>query len=310
MRVTLKQACALVKQGKIVAIPTETVYGLAASLSHSEAIEEIYERKGRPKNKPLTIHLAYRTQVENYAAVIPKDFDRLAGAFWPGPLTLILPAKKECVAPIVRGGLDTIAFRIPDHPLARQVLVDCGPLAVPSANRSGKFSATTAEHVEEDFGKNFPVLDGGACAKGVESTILTYCRKRWHILRLGVLSPEAFAPVLGYIPKAMPPPDKDAEIIDSKQEEKDRVPLTTLILDEEVLPQSIGVVVGFSDRTYPPSCRVFSLGVSTDPAGVAKHLYEVLHRLDLERVGKAWIDTDFPQGGLWMTVLERLRTWA
>jgi L-threonylcarbamoyladenylate synthase len=137
MRVTLEKSCELLRQEQVVAIPTETVYGLAASLSSSEAIDHIFTLKGRPADNPLIIHVADSLQVKYYTQNIPEGFDALASTFWPGPMTLILPAVKEWVPATVRANLDTVAFRIPSHPLTLQVLSDVGPLVMPSANLSG-----------------------------------------------------------------------------------------------------------------------------------------------------------------------------
>jgi len=172
MLVTLENACERLKQGAVVAIPTETVYGLAASLSSLEAIKQVFALKGRPANNPLIIHVSDPSQVQLYTEELPKDFSVLAEAFWPGPMTLILSADKLQVPKIVRAGLDTVAFRVPDHSLALEVLSNIGPVVMPSANLSGSPSSTCSEHVCNDFGRDFPVLDGDRCLRGVESTIL------------------------------------------------------------------------------------------------------------------------------------------
>jgi len=201
MRITSEQACAFLQEGRVVAIPTETVYGLAASLSCLEAIEDLYRIKGRPKRKPMTIQVSDVKHVAAYAQNIPESFDLLAKTFWPGALTLVLPAKMECVPEIVRAGLDSAAFRIPGHSLTLQLLERVGPLVVPSENLSGKPSGTCVEHVEQTFGRDFPVLDGERSEKGIESTILTYQDSQWRMLRWGALSPKKFEACLGYQPK-------------------------------------------------------------------------------------------------------------
>ena len=200
MRVSLEKASELLRQGQVVAIPTETVYGLAASLSSTEAIDHIFTLKGRPADNPLIIHVADSNQVVYYSKDIPAGFEALASTFWPGPMTLVLPAVKEWVPASVRANLDTVAFRIPSHPLTLQVLSDVGPLVMPSANISGRPSATCPEHVESDFGEDFPVLDGGECLRGLESTILIYRKGRWEIVRQGALSSDIFESLLGYQP--------------------------------------------------------------------------------------------------------------
>jgi len=166
------QAAALLKEGKLVVFPTETVYGLGASALDETAAARIYEAKGRPSDNPLIIHFAHAEDAEKYAEVSPS-FLKLADLFMPGPLTVILP-KKDCIPFSVTGGLSTVAVRVPSHPIAHQLLVTAGiPIAAPSANRSGRPSCTTVEHVIEDMnGKVDAILDGGESDLGLESTIL------------------------------------------------------------------------------------------------------------------------------------------
>ncbi len=306
MRVNLENACELLQTGNVVAIPTETVYGLAASLSNPEAIEHIFTLKGRPADNPLIIHVADSSQVVCYTKDIPEDFEVLANTFWPGPMTLVLPAVKEWVPSIVRADLDTVAFRIPSHPLTLQVLSNVGPLVMPSANLSGKPSATRPEHVENDFSRDLPVLDGGECYRGVESTILMYNINRWEIVRLGALTPEIFETFLGYKPRVNEFIGEEHPVCPG-QLYRHYAPQATLILDADTPPESIGAVVGFSNRTYPDSCRIFELGATTDPEEVAKNLYGTLRLLDSEGIKAAWVDTSFPKAGLCSTIAERLR---
>lgn len=309
MRINVQKASDLIKQGHVVAIPTETVYGLAASLSNLEAIEQIFTLKGRPSNNPLIIHVADNSQVVYYTKNIPEGFEELAMTFWPGPMTLVLPAESAWVPGIVRAGLDTVAFRIPSHPLALQVLADVGPLVMPSANLSGKPSATDPKHVESDFGPDFPVLDGGECLRGVESTILISQNGKWEIIRLGALSPEIFEPLLGYQPRVVKHSSDSAPICPG-QLYKHYAPKAALILDQNIPPESIGAILGFSDKIYPESCKLFALGSTKDPEQVAKNLYCVLRTLDQEGIEKAWVDTRFPETGLWTTIAERLQKAA
>ena len=307
MQVTQEEACQLLYQGKVVAIPTETVYGLAASLSNLEAIEKIYQIKGRPSDNPLIIHLAESAQIAFFIKDRPPGFETLASSYWPGPMTLVVPVEKEWVPEIVRAGLDTVAFRVPSHPSTLQVLSKVGPLVMPSANISGRPSATCVEHVEADFGRDFPVLNGGRALRGLESTILTYRKNRWDIIRLGALSAEMFEPLLGYLPQYVGP-SVGSKPLCPGQNYQHYAPETTLILDPEVSPESIGTVVGFSNRNYPASCRLFALGPINSPSEVAKNFYHVLRQLDENKVERAWVDTDFPEKeGLWATISERLK---
>lgn len=305
MRIDLQQAIDLLRNGKVVGVPTETVYGLAASLSHPQAISEIFTLKGRPSNNPLIIHLQEGSQVIPFADTLPKGFDLLARHFWPGPLTLVIPVKEDTVPKKARAGLPTAAFRVPAHPVTRMLLEQTGPLVMPSANLSGKPSATSPEHVEEDFGQAFPVLHGGHCDKGVESTILYFDGKQWEIIRQGALPSEAFKELLGYSPPIASKAENGKPLCPG-QLYRHYAPKAKLKLTKEFAPGMKGVVVGFEGRRYPAECRVMTLGPLSDPEKVAEHLYTALRRLDNENVSAAWVDIDFPAHGLWSTIAERL----
>lgn len=194
------RAAHLLKAGELVAFPTETVYGLGAPLFNVDAIERIFVAKGRPRDNPLIVHLSDVTQATKVAEELLASFFKLAAAFWPGPLTLIV--KKRAVIPsIVSAGLETIALRLPAHSLAQRLIEEVGePLVAPSANLSGKPSSTTAEHVIEDFeGKIAAVLDGGACQVGIESTVIDLRdEKRPVLLRPGSITQQEIETILGY----------------------------------------------------------------------------------------------------------------
>ncbi|MCR5663904.1 MAG: threonylcarbamoyl-AMP synthase [Oscillospiraceae bacterium] len=190
-------AAALIKKGGLVAVPTETVYGLAADGLDAEAVEKIYELKGRPSVKPLSLMIPLAEAMWEYAAEVPEDAKRLAGRFWPGPLTIVLRAK-ELVPDIVRAGGETVAFRCPDHPLTLALLAACGvPLAAPSANPSGAKSPVSADEVLSYFdGQIDAVIDGGVCAVGKESTLIDMSRRPYRILRRGALGEDEIADAL------------------------------------------------------------------------------------------------------------------
>lgn len=314
MKVSLDRAVELLNAGHVVAIPTETVYGLAASIHFPGAIQEIFSLKGRPSDNPLIIHLASANDIPLYAKELTEDFQKLSKTFWPGPLTLVLNAMEEKIPAIVRAGLPTAAFRVPSHEVTLAILNKTGPLVMPSANLSGKPSATTAEHVEDDFGKDFAVLDGGVCKKGVESTIL-YRDKvadqgEWIVIRLGALPPEAFLPALGYVPKVKDQEERSSPLCPG-QLYRHYSPKAKLILSDSILlAETIPNIVGFSDRIYPKSSRLFSLGTSNDSETAAYLLYDVLRRLDQENIDLAIVDMDFPTNGLWLTLRERLQKAA
>lgn len=185
----LTVACQLLKAGNVVAMPTETVYGLAADISQQAAVEQIFTLKGRPTNHPLIIHISAITQLEDYANRIPDYAYQLAKHFWPGPLTLVL-YKSDLVGGWVTGGHDTVGVRMPNHPLALELINRVGkPLAAPSANRFGKISPTQAAHVYAEFGNQIAIVEGGDCQVGIESTIIDATESNiCTILRPGMIS--------------------------------------------------------------------------------------------------------------------------
>ncbi len=306
-RLSLSEAVLALQEGEVVAVPTETVYGLAASLRHPEAIAHLFALKGRPLANPLIIHLADVSELEAYLSDRPPGFTPLAKAFWPGALTCVLPIHPERIPSLVRAGLPTAGFRIPSPLLTRSLLQATGPLVMPSANLSGRPSATCPEHVEEDFGSDFPVLDGGRCPKGVESTILFYQGVEWVILRLGALSPESFEPVLGYQPRVIT--KQPGMPLCPGQLFRHYAPRARLWLGKErpkrENAEERAFVLGFKERDYP-GCRVIMLGSLKDPGEVAENLYRCLRQLDQEGAAEAWVDSDFPRDGLWQTIHERL----
>jgi L-threonylcarbamoyladenylate synthase len=194
------RAAALLGEGRLVAVPTETVYGLMARADRDESVAAIYRAKGRPSFNPLIVHVADLAAAQELAVLDERALS-LATAFWPGALTMVLPLREgAAVAPAVTAGLPTVALRCPAHPLMRAVIAESGlALAGPSANRSGGVSPTLAEHVVASLGANVDaVLDGGACEAGLESTIVALREDgRWQILRPGPISREAILQVLG-----------------------------------------------------------------------------------------------------------------
>jgi L-threonylcarbamoyladenylate synthase len=195
---TLDDAIRILRSGGLVAFPTETVYGLGGDASNPEAVKKIYAAKGRPRNHPLIVHLASAAQVRDWARDMPEPGRRLAERFWPGPLTLIL-RRAAHVNELVTGGQDTIALRVPSHAAAQALLAAFGGgVAAPSANRYGRVSATTADHVRSEFGNTVDyVLDGGACDVGIESTIVDVSGARPALLRPGSITSADIEALLG-----------------------------------------------------------------------------------------------------------------
>lgn len=186
----------LLKSGEVVAFPTETVYGLGADAKNPDAIHKVFEIKGRPSDNPLIVHISGKEQVEDFASEISEDARKLMDAFWPGPLTLIFKKKPE-VLDLITAGLDTVALRWPKHPLSQELIARVGPVVAPSANSSGKPSPTKAEHVKEDFGNDFPVVDAGETAIGLESTVLDISSEPYTIYRPGAISADEITEIIG-----------------------------------------------------------------------------------------------------------------
>ena len=196
----LEEACRILQKGGLVAFPTETVYGLGGNAMHPEASAKIYAAKGRPSDNPLIVHIADMDALEDIAQSVPEAAVKLADHFWPGPLTMIFP-KKEAVPKSTTGGLETVAVRMPSHPVARALIRESGVyIAAPSANTSGRPSPTKAEHVKEDLdGRIDMILDGGAVGIGLESTIVDLSTGVPTILRPGYITGEMLEDVLGEV---------------------------------------------------------------------------------------------------------------
>ena len=193
-------AAELLKDGQLVALPTETVYGLGANGLDPQAVAKIFQAKGRPQDNPLILHIANAQQMELFCHDIPESAWRLADAFWPGPLTMVLPAR-DVVPKCTTANLPTVAVRCPDCEITRKIISQAGvPVAAPSANISGKPSTTTAQHVYHDHNGKIPlIVDGGPCRVGVESTIIDLTEHPPRLLRPGGITPEQLTEVLGEI---------------------------------------------------------------------------------------------------------------
>ena len=227
-----REAAVLLCGGSVVAIPTETVYGLAASIYSEEALKEVYAVKGRPQDNPVIVHISDEEMLDGIVTEIPDDAKVLARHFWPGPLTMIF-RKKDTVSDTITCGLDTVAVRFPSHPVAHAVIEAAGvPLAAPSANLSGRPSPTTAEHCVHDLWGKVPlILDGGQCDVGVESTVVSVTGDHPVILRPGIISLEE---IRQYLP--------DAEVSEAVRRK---------VSDDEKVASP-----GLKYKHYSPECRV------------------------------------------------------
>jgi L-threonylcarbamoyladenylate synthase len=305
MQVSLSQAIDLLKQGEVVAIPTETVYGLAADARNENALREIYRIKQRPASNPLIVHIASSEQVLDWAADFPSLAQRLAQTFWPGPLTLVLPARSD-VSIIVRAGEPTVALRVPNHPLAQQVLQQSGlGLAAPSANRYTQLSPTIAKHVEDSLGQQLPVLDGGACKVGIESTIIAVESDQWQLLRLGMITEAEIASVAGkpalkggrHTPKAPGQhllhysPTTPMKLFSNREE---------LLAFAETEPNCAAILLG-DGVVY--NCKTFNL--PNEAVRMAEKLYDTLHQMDALGVSLLLIEAP-PNTAEWLAIHDRL----
>ncbi len=299
----IAEAADLLRAGALVAIPTETVYGLAADARNDRAVAAIYAAKNRPAFNPLIVHLPDLAAVARLAVLTPEA-ERLAAAFWPGPLTLVLPLRPDAgLSPLVTAGLDTVAIRLPAHPVARALLTQAGiPVAAPSANPSGRVSPTRAEHVLAGLsGRIAAVLDGGPCAVGVESTILALDGPP-ALLRPGGVAVEAIEAALG-APLLMPgdpsTPKAPGQLASHYAPEA-RVRLNATQAQEGE------VLVGFG-----PIAGHLTLSASGDLLEAAANLFHFLREADaLAGPGGAIAFAPVPETGLGRAINDRLRRAA
>ena len=210
-------AAALLRQGDVVAIPTETVYGLAANALDERAVAKIFEVKGRPSDNPLIVHVAEADEMKTLTGHLPEAALILAAQFWPGPLTMVLPSS-AIVPSLTRAGLDSVGIRLPAHPVARRLIKAAGvPLAAPSANLSGRPSPTSAAHCLEDLNGRVPmIIDGGSCDIGVESTVVSLTESVPRVLRPGAVTPEQIKAAVGSVvidPVVYEKPDPNAPVV-------------------------------------------------------------------------------------------------
>jgi L-threonylcarbamoyladenylate synthase len=295
----LDALAARLRAGELVAFPTETVYGLGADATNSDAVLKIYETKGRPRFNPLIVHVADLAMAEALVEFSPMA--RKLATFWPGPLTLVLPRKPDAgLSDIVTAGLDTVGIRIPDHPLAQALIRAAGrPLAAPSANRSGKLSPTTAAQVRRSLGDAVPVLDGGPAQSGVESTILAVEGNTVTQLRAGALPREEIEAALG-APVAQAA--HDAKVTAPGMLLSHYAPNATLRLDADA-PRPGETWLGFGAGPA---------GMNLSPTGdlreAARNLFAMLHQLDetAEKIAVAPI----PHTGLGEAINDRLKRAA
>jgi L-threonylcarbamoyladenylate synthase len=281
----VQRAAELLRAGRLVAFPTETVYGLGANALDETAVRRIFEAKGRPHSSPLIVHVASIAMAKELALTWPHHAELLARRFWPGPLTLILP-KRPHVPDLVTASLPSVGLRIPAHPLA-QALLDAAqiPIAAPSANRFTELSPTTAEHVREGLGARVDmILDGGPCTVGIESTVLSLVSDSPRILRPGMISQTQIEEIIG-------PVETGAGAESPGQHPRHYSPRTPIILGPTPA-EGRGVHLDFNSMPL-------------DAAAYAERLYRLLH--DLDREHHDWISIELPPDTPeWAGVRDRL----
>ncbi|MBM3350644.1 MAG: threonylcarbamoyl-AMP synthase [Betaproteobacteria bacterium] len=316
MRVSLEQAIAELKNGGVVAIPTETVYGLAADATNDSALEKIFSIKQRPADHPLIVHIGEIHQIRHWATTFPETARKLALAFWPGPFTLVLPAQDH-VSRVVRGGESTVALRIPNHPVARELLLK-GDLCVaaPSANLFTQLSPTTPQHVENGLGHHIPVLDGGACQVGIESTIVSVTADgKWQLLRPGMIGEAEICRVAGAEHQIKPAEQHQSQGVPKVpgQHALHYSPHTPLRLFDN-RQALLSAYAQYAERKTACAAMLIGGGNVPDcptttlpdqPGKAAELLYASLH--DLDDLGAAYLLVELPPDSpAWVAVRDRL----
>ena len=317
-------AAEMIRMGELVAIPTETVYGLGANGLDKAAVAKIFETKGRPQDNPLILHICGPEQIELFCHHIPQKAYDLAEKFWPGPLTIVLPAK-DIVPKRTTGGLSTVAVRCPDSDVTREIIRLSGvPIAAPSANISGKPSTTTAEHVLHDHQGRIPlIVDGGPCRVGVESTIVDLTEDRPRLLRPGGITPEQLLEVLGdlVVDKAVTAQiDKDAVVKAPGMKYRHYAPQCQVV----IVSGSRESAAAYIHAHYAPGDRVLcfteelplyqdcaplAYGQEADVASLSAGLFAALRELDDPAVHKVYARCP-TGGGIAYAVQNRLKKAA
>ncbi len=321
---TASIAAELIRSGELVAIPTETVYGLGANGLNETAVAKIFEAKGRPQDNPLILHVAESTDMEKFCHSIPQAAYRLAEEFWPGPLTMVLPAR-DIVPKRTTAGLSTVAVRCPDNAVTREIIRLSGvPIAAPSANISGKPSTTTAEHVLHDHdGRIAAIVDGGPCRVGVESTIVDLTEERPRLLRPGGISPEQLLAVLGdlVVDKAVTAQiSADATVKAPGMKYKHYAPQGEVIIvagSREKAAAYIRRHYAENDRVlcfeeelpFYEDCAPLAYGAEADVNTLSAGLFAALRELDKPGIGKIYARCP-TGGGIAYAVQNRLKKAA
>ena len=309
-------------RGELLGLPTETVYGLAADAGNDAAVAKIFAAKGRPANHPLIVHVASVQGVSRFASHVPDFAQKLMDAFWPGPLTLILPRRPE-VAAVAAGGQDSVGLRCPSHPVAHAVLQSAETLGVfgvaaPSANLFGRVSPTTAAHVATEFGEGLLIVDGGACDVGIESTIVDCTRGAPVLLRPGVLTPEQLSAACGRVVRLPQAVDADAPRASGTLASHYAPSAQVRLMDAQEMQAAVNALGTHNDPAMVAlwsrqplqvqatlRARVTPCAMPHDPIACAHVLFAQLREFDHQGVAQIWVERP-PQQPEWEGVLDRL----
>lgn len=305
--------------GEVVAFPTETVYGLGANAFSDEAVQRIFQAKGRPSDNPLIVHIANEKQLDELVEEIPNDALKLMEAFWPGPLTIILKSKKQ-VSKFVTAGLSTVGVRMPNHPVALALIEACAlPIAAPSANTSGKPSPTSAKHVFEDLnGRIAGIVDGGSTGVGLESTVIDCSQEVFTILRPGSITPEMIRDVISNV-EVDPATMKETEAPKSPgMKYKHYAPnaemhlvngsiefIHKLIHNSKLEGKKVGILTTEENVNQYKTDVVLACGKRNDLTTVAAALYDCIRQFNEENVDIIFCES-FPYEGIGIAIMNRL----
>ena len=308
-------AASLIKAGRLVAFPTETVYGLGCNAMNADAAAKIFEAKQRPQFDPLIVHIADRDQLDSVVGSLPTQAQQLMDAFWPGPLTLVL-SKRTAVPDLVTAGLNTVAVRMPNHPVAQALIREAGtPIAAPSANPFGYVSPTTARHVADGLGNQVDlILDGGPCSVGVESTIVSLVGVEPELLRPGSITLEQLTAVIGPLRRSSPVNDKPVAPGQLARHYATQTPVTILPSagDRPALTQNerAGLLsLSQVDTRDSRFAAVEMLSASGDLREAAQNLFAALRRLDALGLDRIYAEP-CKEEGLGLAIMDRLRRCA
>lgn len=298
----IEQAKSLLASGELVAIPTETVYGLAADATNPEAVKKIFAAKGRPANHPLIVHIGQVQQLSDWATEIPEEAYTIANAFWPGPVTLLLKKSPQANS-VVTGGLETIGVRMPAHDVFNELLSSGLAVAAPSANPYKKLSPTSASHVLNSLGGHIAaVLDGGDCAHGLESTIVDLTQRPFRILRAGPISAAQLSHTLG---EEVCSPQAHNVAVPGNVTSHYQPNTSVKLVDIDHLPEVKGEVALLHYSPLPTDLNVRAMKMADNVAQYAHDLYRALDDADQWHCDEIWVETP-PRSDEWVAVHDRL----